>query len=106
MAKKIVVPAVITLRDMATGTPGQKISFREWAFLTWFRDPRWHRDLARLAIVAQEFNTKKTAGEEIVLEDADFSTLAEVVKDYQGPQQEPLLAMQLESFKVLVLSVK
>ena len=103
MAKEFIVPAPIILKDQLTGAPGQTVSLREWAFIGWLNEPRWHTDLARLAIVAQEF--QKKTGEKMSLEDADYAVLVEVVKAHKS-QQSPLMAMQLEPYKTLVLEAK
>ena len=103
MPKEIIVPAPITLKDQLTGASGQTVSIREWAFIGWLTEPRWHQDLARLAVVAQEFSKK--LGEKMVFRDDDYSVLAEIVKNHKS-QQPPLMAMQLESFKTLVLEAK
>ena len=103
MSKEIIVPLPIVLKDQITGATGQAVSLREWAFIGWFNDTRWHKDLARLAVVAQEFN--KSPGEKMNFRDDDYAVLAEIVKAHQS-QQTPLMAMQLESFRTLVLEAK
>ena len=101
MSKEITVPSPIVPQDQLSGAVGNPVTIREWAFLCWLPDPRWHRDLSRLIIVTGEFN-KKT-GEKMFFEDADYALLEEIVRAPQCPQQNPLLAIQMESFKHLIL---
>lgn len=96
--KTILVPSPVTLTDRNTGAIGETITFKQWAFLSWFTDPRWGNPQTNLAKMVKVIDAIEVGGEKLCLEDADYELFLQIVREPQGPQQPPLIRMQFAAF--------
>ena len=108
--RRIQVPSPITLTDRMTGQKGQVIGIFDWACLAWFNDQRWHANMARLIAIVAKFEAARDGATTIDLVDDDWRILCEVVKQPApappASLPQPLIGIQMESYKVAVLDAK
>ena len=111
--RRIHVPAAIFIVDLATDKAGTvPQTFFDWACGAWFNDVRWQGNMARLISTVQAFRKIRGVATATALDLAedDWRILCEVAKQPQpsanvAPQQ-PLVAIQFESYKAAVLDAK